>query len=346
MRVVERKTPEWLSKVLVSVSKRFEIDDFIAFGNRAEFEIFAPDPKRSFGMLLKDLKRHECVSAMRKVKGEPKLLVIRRPPVKPSRIWINLLLFAATFFSTFLAGYYFLFEGSLSYALAFSIAIMLMLGTHELGHKISAWRNGVEATAPYFIPFPSMLGTLGAVISMKSPPPSKDALVEMGVAGPLAGFAVALPLTIVGLMRSVPDPGGITLPMAPLVFLLLQGGSFGHLATGLAIHPLAFAGWVTMLLTMFNLLPAGQLDGGHVARGVLTQERHYTLTRTLGFALIASGFFIPQLPFWVWGFLIFFMFKSYHTGALDDVSSLSRGAKLLALTSAVVFFLCLPIPVI
>jgi Zn-dependent protease len=345
MKVVEGKAPEWLSKVLGSVSKRFEIEDFVASGTRGEFEVFSPDAKRSFGVLLKDLKKQGCISAMRSTKGGPRLLVVKRPPIKPSRIWINMLLFATTFFSTFLAGYFFLFEGAPSYALAFSIAIMLMLGTHELGHMISAWRNGVEATAPYFIPFPHMLGTLGAVINIKSPPPSKDALVEMGVAGPLAGFAVALPLTIVGLLRSVPDPGGITLPIAPLIFLLLPGGSFSHLATGYAIHPLAFAGWVTMLLTMFNLLPAGQLDGGHVARGVLNQEHHYTLTRTIGITLIASGFFIVEFPFWVWGFLIFFMFRSYHTGALDDVSRLSRGAKLLALISAVVFFLCLPVPV-
>jgi membrane-associated protease RseP (regulator of RpoE activity) len=343
MEITSTKTPEWLSRLLGLVSKQFEIEDFVSIEDRSKFEVSAPNTKNSFEKLLRDLKKEGYISAMRDTEEGPRLLVTKFPKPGPSRIWINLLLFTATLFTTFLAGYYFLFEGSLPYALAFAIAIMLMLSTHEFGHKISAWRNEVEATAPYFIPFPSMLGTLGAVINIKSPPPSRDALVEMGVAGPLAGFGIALPLTFIGLLRSVPDPE-MTLPMVPVIFLLFQAGIHGPGVTGLQLHPLAFAGWVAMLLTMFNLLPAGQLDGGHVARGVLTRERHYALTRTLGLALVMSGFFIPELPFWVWGFLIFFMFRTYHSGALDDVSRLSRRSKMLVLMSAIVFFLCIPVP--
>lgn len=343
MKVVGDKAPDWLSDLQKSVMDRFEIDDFIAAPNRVEFDVSSPDYKESFGELLKELRRKRYISAMRKTKDGRRLHVVKYPQPKPSRMWINLILFAATFLSTYLAGYYFLFESE-GYALIFSIAIMLMLGTHELGHKISAWRNGVDSTAPYFIPAPSLLGTLGAVISIRSPPPSRDALVEMGVAGPLAGFAIALPLTIIGLMRSVPvAEGGIALPMVPVAFALFQG--FGNIASSIALHPLAFAGWVTMLLTMFNLIPAGQLDGGHVARGVLSRQSHYFLTRILAFLLIMTGFFLPYLPFWIWGFLIFFLFRGYHSGALDDVSALSRRTKILALVSVAVFILCLPIPI-
>lgn len=344
MEITGAKTPEWMSELLGLVSSSFEIEDFTATANRAEFEVSAPDTKRSFKDLLKDLKKHSYISAMRDTKDGPRLFVIKHPPARPSRVWINIVLFVATFFSTFMAGYFLLF-GSLNYGLAFAAAIMLMLGTHELGHKISAWRNGIDATLPYFIPSPLGLGTFGAVISVKSPPPSKDALVEMGVAGPLAGFAIAVPLTIIGLLRSVPDPSGLNLSVSPLAFSIFQVGIFGHVPTALAIHPLALAGWVAMMLTMFNLIPAGQLDGGHVARAVMNRERHHSLTRTLGLGLLLSGFFAPQMPFWIWGFFIFLMFRNYHSGPLDDVSRISKRSKMLIIVSAVVFFLCIPIPV-
>ncbi|MDI6884507.1 MAG: site-2 protease family protein, partial [Hadesarchaea archaeon] len=170
-----------------------------------------------------------------------------------------------------------------------------------------------------------------------------------GVAGPLLGFAVALPLTLIGLALSRPvattDPMGITLPLTPAIFAILQIGAFGYVPSALSINPLAFAGWVVMLLTMLNLIPAGQLDGGHVARGLMSRERHFTLTRTLGFTLFFTGIFFPEFPFWVWGFLIILFFRGYHMGALDDVSRLSRRQKRLAAVALIVFLLCLPVPV-
>jgi len=125
---------------------------------------------------------------------------------------------------------------------------------------------------------------------------------------------------------------------------MLQLLTFGHVPAGMEINPLAFAGWVMLFVTMFNLLPAGQLDGGHIARGLMSRERHYRLTRRLGFSLILFGLFFPQLPLWIFGFLILLLFRSYHTGALDDVSKLSKNQKLLAAAAFIVFLLCLPIP--
>jgi membrane-associated protease RseP (regulator of RpoE activity) len=343
MKVAGVGVPKELSEVFQEVAKRFEIEDFIATSTRAEFEVSPRNLGKSFDSLLSTLRPRGYIAAVREGPWVARLLVMKfvTPPTK--RLAVNLGLFLATVASTFLAGYYLLF-GTVVEAAMFSIAIMLILTTHELGHKISAWRHGVDASLPYFIPFPSFLGTLGAVMSIRSPPPSKDALVEMGATGPLAGFLVALPLLFIGLFRSVPSPQGAALPVAPLIFLLFQLGIFGQWGNGLQLHPLAFAGWVAMLLTMFNLIPAGQLDGGHVARGLMSGERHYTLTRVLGLSLIMTGFFAPELPLWIWGFFVFMFFRSYHPGALNDVSPLSGRSKALATATLIVFFLCLPVP--
>lgn len=344
MKVTSAEAPKWLEEELGLASKYFDIMDFVAWKDRLELEVDAPNPKRSFRSLLNTSKQRGYLPVMRGQKGELRLMMVRYPKVRAGNVMINVLLLFATILTTFAAGYFLLF-GSLLHAALFSGAIIIMLSAHELGHKISAWKNGVESTMPYFIPAPNLLGTFGAVISVKSPIPTKEALVEMGAAGPLMGFAVALPLTIIGLALSTPDPLAPALPLTPAIFAILQLVTFGTIRSGLKLSPLAFAGWVVIVITMFNLLPAGQLDGGHVARGVIGRERHYTLTRTLGFALFLTGLPFPDLPLWIWGFLIIMIFRGHHAGALDDVSKLSRRQKTLAVAALVVFLLCLPIPV-
>jgi hypothetical protein len=219
MKVVGDETPKWLSELLTQTSKQFEIDDFVAAQEKAEFEATARDSKRSFKALSNALGRRGYIPAMRGFGGSLRIIVLKHPGLKPSRVWINVLLLIATFLTTFLAGYFFLqFSGGIASALAFSVSIMLLLGAHELGHVIAAMENGVNVSMPYFIPAPSTLGTFGAVINVKEPIPSRDALVELGAAGPLVGFALAIPLTFIGLLRSTPDPSGLSglsLPFAP-----------------------------------------------------------------------------------------------------------------------------------
>ncbi|MDH5443229.1 MAG: site-2 protease family protein [Hadesarchaea archaeon] len=348
LKVVAKEPPEWLAELLELVTKHFDISDFVASKDRVELEATARNPKQSFRSLLDAAKQKGYLPAMRKREGELRLMMMRYPRVGRGRISINLLLLGVTFLTTFLAGYflisgYFLIFDRTLYAALFSVAIMLMLGAHEIGHKIAAWRNGVESTLPYFIPAPTILGTLGAVIRIKSPIPTKEALVEMGATGPLFGFIVALPLTAVGLMLSKPDEG-LSLLFTPAIFAMLQVLAFGYVPAAMSINPLAFAGWVVLLVTMFNLLPAGQLDGGHVARGLMSRERHYEITRMLGFSLLLFGLFFPELPLWIFGFLILLLFRGYHMGALDDVSKLSKRQKWLAVATFIVFLLCLPIP--
>jgi Zn-dependent protease/DNA-directed RNA polymerase subunit RPC12/RpoP len=339
LRVVARdKRPTELSKIEELVSKRFDIIDFSFGRGRGEFLVEARDPKKSFSKVLGDLRKRGYLAAMREQDGELGLAVIKAPVVEKSNPMINVILILATLGTTFLAGY--LLRNNFLDAALFSSALMVILGAHELGHKITTWRHGVAATLPYFIPAPTLIGTFGAVIKVKSPIPTKEALVEMGASGPLLGFAFAIPITLVGLSLSEPT-GGFALPM-PILFALMGFGTFGHFPGALNPHPLAFAGWIGMLVTWLNLIPAGQLDGGHVARGLLSRKRHYQLTRAIGFSLVLLGFLMPL--FLLWGILILIIFGTPHGGALNDVSKLSRRQKTLAVAALIVFVLCLPIP--
>ena len=344
MQVVGAEYPNWLAGLMGFVLKHFDVLDFVAVDGRIEAEVTAQDPKSSFRALLNLSKPHGYLPVMREKDGELRLALFRSPKAKTGNIAINLLLLVATFLTTFVVGYFYEFHGYAYQAALFSCAIMLMLGVHEMGHKIAAWRNGVESTLPYFIPAPPpFIGTAGAVISIKSPIPTREALVELGASGPLLGFFVALPLTVVGLMLSKPDPTVIPLPFTPVIFAVLQVLTFGSVPV--AFNPLAIAGWFALFVTMLNLIPAGQFDGGHIARGLLGRERHYTLTRILGFALFLTGILLSEPLLLMWGFMIILLFRGYHPGALDDVSKLSRPQKLLAVAALVVFILCLPLPV-
>ncbi len=345
LKVSAKGAPGWLVKPLDLVTENFDILDLVASVNRVELEVSSPDPKCSFRSLLNKLKKVGYLPVMRERNGELWLAVVKYPEVKTSNILINIILLALTILTTFVAGYL-LFGQSFINAGLFSGSLMLMLGSHEIGHKIAMRRNGVASTMPYFIPFLSILGTLGAVIKIKSPIPTKEALVEMGSSGPLIGFGMALGVTFFGLYFQVSDPMVLSWPFVPGIFALLQLINFGQLPSTLALNPLLFAGWVVMLLTMLNLIPAGQLDGGHIARGLLSRRSHYLLTRALGFSLLFFGFLLPEYPFWIWGLLIIILFRGHHTGALDDVSELSSNHKALAIMALLVLFLCIPLPLL
>lgn len=335
------KLPPKLARVEGLVAKEFEVLDFELTEERMKFEVFSPDTKVSFGRLFRSLEPEGYFPILRKQEEELVLFVGKRPKLKKARPWVNLLLLGATVASTFFAGYF--WAKSLVFAYLFSGSILLVLGAHELGHKIAAWKHGVVASPPYFIPGHPLIGTFGALIKIKSPIPTKEALVELGASGPILGFLVALPITLVGLICTRPQVE-IPVPFTPLAFGLVQLLVKGAVHTPLRFHPLAFAGWVGMFITMLNLMPAGQLDGGHVARGILNRERHHTLGRLLGISLVATGFFAIDLPLWLWGMFILVFFGRYHAGALDDVSELSKRQKLLAAVVFGVFLLLVPVP--
>lgn len=340
MTVTGRATPDWLSSVLGEISKYCEVEDFVAKEDRMEFEV-CPAPSKSFFLrFLKKLKERGYICAVRTVDESSRLYVVRAQRPQRGRLSLSFGLLAATALSTFLAGRYLLF-GSTSMGILFSFAIISMLGAHELAHMLTARKHGIQTSPPFFIPFPSALGTMGAIIEMREPPPSRDAMVEVGSAGPIAGFIMAVVFLTVGLILSSPaEEGGLY--FSPLLFVFLR--RLLGLPHSLNLHPFAYAGWVMQVVTMLNLMPLGQLDGGHVARAVLGPERHFRLTRSLSLFLFLTGFVFPELPFWVWGFLAFILFSREHPGPLDDVSPIGRAAKVRAGLCFLIFILCLPTP--
>ncbi|MFQ5593665.1 MAG: site-2 protease family protein [Anaerolineae bacterium] len=311
---------------------------------------------------------------LRQDRGQDIIVATPAPEVNPaSRPWLNGVLFAATILTTLMAGA--LMEGRLPWrgldallaGAPFSIAILSILGTHELGHYFVARHYGMQVSLPYFIPFlpfPFGIGTMGAVIRMKSPMTSRKALFDVGLAGPIAGLVVALPVLAIGLRMSELAPAhvaGSTVGLLlgkPLLYKAVSRLVLGPLpeSVNVLLNPIAFAGWVGLFVTAMNLLPAGQLDGGHIAYAVWGRGHRY-LAQTTFAGLIALGigpFLLSKLPgigpvpgwsgWLIWALLLSF-FGLRHPPALDDVTPLAgprRIAGILAI--ALVVLLITPVP--
>ncbi|MDI6846979.1 MAG: site-2 protease family protein [Candidatus Bathyarchaeia archaeon] len=333
-------------RITTLVSAEFQIEEALIEHNVPTYYLKQPqETKQTFLRLLKNLETMNLIAILRKSNGKTVLKIIPKPPTKPSNILVNWILFFATIGTTFLTGY--MLSGDLTDPLVggatFTIAIMAVLGMHEMGHKLTASKKGIEATPPYFIPGPPpfggmlAIGTFGAVIMQKSLPPNKDALFDVGASGPIVGFILAIIVSIVGLLFSPMlemPPGGINGLPAPLIFELfaifvvqLQPNYY------ILLHPVAFAGWVGMVITMLNLLPAAMLDGGHVARSLVGEKTRSILTFLSILLLIVSGF-------WPMAIFVLFISTYRHPGPLDDVSSLSTGRKLLTIAVIGIFVLC------
>ncbi|AEH25055.1 site-2 protease family protein [Pyrococcus yayanosii] len=329
------------------------------------FEVLAIK-EDNFEKVLRELEGLGYWAALKKRDGKVVLYVFPAQEIggKENPI-IGVLLFLLTLASTFFAGY----ALSLNYvaalrefglpgienvylnALAFSISIMAILGTHEMGHKIASALHGVKSTFPYFIPFPSFIGTLGAVIRVKSPIPTRNAAVDLGASGPIAGLLVAIPVTLIGLKLSLQVPveaitsekGTIIFGNSILFMLLMKATLDVPQGYGLILHPVAIAGWVGIFVTFLNLIPAAQLDGGHIARAFLPEKAHRGLTYAIAIGTLFLSYFWPG---WLlWGLLILFMGRVGNPGALDEVSPLTLGRKILAIIVTVIFIAsAIPIP--
>lgn len=227
----------------------------------------------------------------------------------------------------------------------FSAALLLVLGTHELGHYFAAARHGVYTTLPTFIPgppFPPLIGTFGAVIRIKSPITTRAALVDIGVAGPLCGFVVALFVMIYGLMLSRPVPyvaTGEQLGLgSSLLFHFLSSIIVGTVPANheLLLHPIAFAAWIGMFVTAMNLLPIGQLDGGHLVYALIG-PRHRRFSMLVVASLVVLGYF--TWPGWfLWAFLTSII-GLRHPPVYDEDAPIDRRTWLLAAASLTVFVL-------
>jgi membrane-associated protease RseP (regulator of RpoE activity) len=231
--------------------------------------------------------------------------------------------------------------------LPFAMAVIAFLLAHEMGHYLACRYYGIAATLPYFIPFPPIApplpGTMGAVIRIVSPITSRRALFDIAVAGPLAGFVVAIPILAVGLSQSRVvselqiQTGGIYIKMGePLIWGLMENW-FGPTVGSnqeLLVHPLAFVGWFALLVTAMNLLPVGQLDGGHLLYALFPRW-HQTISKIVLAMMLLAGFLF--FPGWVlFSALVFFLLGTRHPRPLHFDQELGGARVMLALIAALI----------
>ncbi len=296
------------------------------------------------------------------------------------RDWlISATLFTVTLATTTMAGWQYT-GGSLLSGLYFSAPLMLILLTHEMGHYIMAKRHGIDVSPPYFIPVPFIgIGTFGAIIKIRSPIVDRNALIDVGAAGPWAGILMALPVLVYGLSMSevrpvLPASGAMTEGNS-IMYLAIKYAMFGRILPSggydVFLHPTAFAAWIGILVTMINLIPIGQLDGGHVAYGYFGNKYarfSKILHQTLPVLAILTGTYVyldslmaehtqleamssglaASMPWFLWFVLLFLMKKMgkgmYHPPVEEDEAS--PGRRLLAIATGILFILIfMPVPI-
>jgi membrane-associated protease RseP (regulator of RpoE activity) len=270
------------------------------------------------------------------------------PAPRPPRLWLHLGLLLATVVTTVIAGAVqqgvdpLATPGLLYKGIPFSFTLLLILGTHEMGHYLISRRHHLDVTLPYFIPappIPFIIGTFGAFIRIRSPIRDKRALLDVGCAGPLAGVLISIPVILIGLKLStvsvIGGKEGLVLG-EPLLFKFLSWLVLGGQGTdaNVILHPVAFAGWIGLLVTALNLMPVGQLDGGHVAYALFPEYHRYISLGVLGL-LVLSGFL-----FWegwlFWAVLLTFL-GWRHPPPYHFWVPLDRRRRLLGIITILVF---------
>lgn len=310
------------------------------------------DAENIMGELWAHLEQQGLGGTLKYELGEHILIIA---PVKKAKekIWVNLALFMATVFTTMVCGAW-MFGVDLSsepqqvfQGLPFTFAILAVLGSHEMAHYAVARYHGMKTSLPYFIPFPTFIGTMGAVIRYRGPIPNRKALFDVGIAGPLVGLLVSIAVTIIGLNLEVPPvnplPDSLMFEVGlPPLFVMIQKfvGS-----TGSSLHPVAFAGWVGMFVTLLNLLPAGQLDGGHVLRAMLGKKAD-RISSMMPRLLFLIGFYVVYWLkgdgfIWIfWALFLWAFAAAGHPSTLHDKIGLDRKRILIGIITFILGLLC------
>jgi membrane-associated protease RseP (regulator of RpoE activity) len=381
------------AQLRAAVSDVFQVED-TTFADGADGVVrfrgrFFADPERAYAHVRARFRELGYTPFFGQQNGHQEIVAAPGVvQVRPSRVWINVVLFIATVISVWLSGADLdaptLGERILS-GVPYAAALIGILLAHELGHYFMARYHGVAVTLPYFIPMPFLfLGTMGAFIRMKEPMPNRKVVFDIGVAGPLAGLVVAIPLLVYGLSQSVVEPLSESLSPGSLVSLegnsllylglkylvhgrmlpdicppaagaldclgrLMFGGTVPSSALDVKLHPVAFAGWVGLLVTAINLLPASQLDGGHVIYTLLGRRARYlSLAVTLFLVLLSAMLYITRgiegLNWIVMAGLIYLV-GWQHPPSLNELVQLDTKRRLLAVSMLILFLLMfVPIP--
>jgi len=283
-------------------------------------------------------------------------------------VWLHVLLLVLTIASTTYAGisHYlalqsdFLPERSIGLTAGLALrgfwysgTILAILGCHELGHYFACRYYDVDASRPFFLPFPlAITGTLGAFIRIREPIPAKHMLFDIGIAGPIAGFLVAVPALAIGVSMShvaklPPNFVGFELG-EPLLFKAISWLIWGTVPDGYSVnmHPMAFAAWFGLLATALNLFPVGQLDGGHISYAVLGHRSTYVTYVMLVVAVGLASLYSSWIVWTVLMIAMLFMFGPRHPRVFDEHVPLDRSRLLLALFALFMFIVCFtPAPI-
>jgi len=367
-----------LETVKSIVASQFQVKDAFLDPYGIPTILVSAEPTREkFRNVVEQLRTQNLLGAIRATGDTLTIKVFQRPQIKPSRRTINLALFIATVVSVTVAGYLLwtgAFGGPLYQQLnqiispganayveagAFAAGLMAIIGLHEFGHKAATRHHHLDATLPYFIPGPPPIGTFGALIALKGPPANRDQLFDLGLSGPVVGFVVTIVVTMLAMFFGSPltqtkvdqlnawsaacnCPGGF--PASPLLLVLL-GNLQAYINPNVLLEPqLVNAAQVGALLTFLNIVPAWQLDGGHISRAVFGPDGHRIATYVgLGILLLAG--------FWPFALLVIVMMGFSGRGVrgvepLDDVSPVSNSRKILYLLGVamlVLTFAYLPI---
>jgi membrane-associated protease RseP (regulator of RpoE activity) len=293
----------------------------------------------------------------------PRAVAAPAPP--RDRVWLHVLLLLLTFVTTTMVGadayggfitdfgqrrVPLTYTTVLLNGLWYSVPALAILGAHEMGHYLACRYYGINASLPYFIPMfrgVSIFGTLGAVIRIREPLRTKRMLFDVGVAGPIAGFVVAVPTLILGMkwsrvIRLPPHLGGIDLG-EPWLFQLVKHFFFGNIPKGLDVnmHPMVLAAWFGLFATALNLMPLGQLDGGHITYANLGRRANYVTYIGLGILFVLG---VTVSANWLfWGVLMLgmlYMFGWEHPPTADERDNIGLARVLITLFAIVMFALC------
>ena len=390
-----------LDRVEAIVRRIFVIEDTTLGDSRTGYfvryhgRLIAPDSAEAYDRLAEQVKPLGLTPVFRIEDGRHTILLVsgvQNP--KPSNPRVNLLFFILTLVSVwFTGGALSLTEipatlpeavwAFISQGWPFAVSMLAILSAHEFGHYLAGRHHGAQVTLPYFLPLPypiSPFGTLGAFINMKSLPKNRRVLLDIAIAGPLAGLVVAIPVVLIGL--SLSEIG--TLPTAAqaqeglsqlegnsILYLLAKFAVFGQFLPAPAsyeglspvvywlryfftsqplpfggldvtLHPVAWAGWGGLLITSLNLIPAGQLDGGHLLYTILGRKVARRLLPVILIGMVLLGF--VWSGWWLWSLLIFF-FGRVYAEPLDQITRLDRKRKALGVFALIIFILVFtPVP--
>jgi membrane-associated protease RseP (regulator of RpoE activity) len=388
-------------EILVTIVKEFLVIDHLVLGKTQddyliEFEGLLNQPSQeAYDFAAGALQPHGLTPYFR-ISGNKHKVILKKslplPPIQKNEV--NLILFLITFASIIFSGIYTSYTGpattdfsiiwphvrvNLGQSIAFAVSLLSILTAHEFGHYFAARIHNTKVTLPFFIPFPiSPFGTMGAFIRLLEPPKNKRVLLDIGLAGPIAGLVIAIPVLVYGLTLSTIDilpsvfPDHFMFEGNSILYLFLKYLVHGSLlpepisfqgihpviywvryfftglplpygGTDVLIHPVAWAGWAGLLITSLNLIPAGQLDGGHLIYSLFGDKLKWVRPVILG-SLVILGFIWSG--WWLWAFLILFL-GQIRAEPLDEITELDPGRKILARIGLIIFFLVFsPVPLI